>query len=279
MESLSVLFTGKGGKSGSWKIRGEQMSQGIGEFTPDQADMRGFTHAVVVKRMTDNVRRGLNASAKPWVWDLVDFYPQPHCLTWTKSEAVAWVRKKIAGQKPDGIIWPNRRMMEDCEVNLPQTVIYHHHRPGIRINPIRPEVKLVGYEGGDYLGAYRRVLEKECAKRGWRFTVNPAELADLDIVVAFRDPTGYAPFCWKSNVKLANAHGSGTPFIGNPESGYIETQTGAEYWADEPGQIATCFDWLTDQGTRELISQRFRDAAYTLEDAQKDLKEFLCRFK
>lgn len=275
---MAILFTGKGGKSGSWAIRGEQLGQ-IGTVIPHCTDPKGFDVAVVVKRTPDPVIQSLRDYSVPWVWDIVDAYPQPHANLWTKSEGIDWVRKQIATLRPDGIIWPNKKMQEDVGSNLPQTVLYHHHRPGIRSNPIRPDVKTVGYEGGDYLGIYRRTLEKECAKRGWRFTVNPEELVDVDIVVALRDPTGYVPFCWKSNVKLANAHGSGTPFIGNPENGYIETQTGAEYWAEDASQIGRCFDWIADRGTRELIHDRFLAKAYTLEQAQSDLKEFLCRFK
>lgn len=278
MGNPSVLFTGKGGKSGSWAIRGCQLGE-IGTVIPHCTDPKGFDVALVVKRTPQPVIQALRYYNVPWVWDVVDCYPQPHANLWTKAEAINWIHTQIIRAQPDGIIWPNRKMMEDMDVNIPQTVLYHHHRPGIKPNPIRPDVKIVGYEGGDYLGIYRRTLERECDKRGWRFTVTPEHLADVDIVVALRDPTGYVPFSWKSNVKLANAHGSGTPFIGNPENGYIETQTGAEYWAEDPSQIGRCFDWLSDQGTRELVSTRFRDAAYPLEQAQKDLREFLCRFK
>lgn len=272
------LFTGKGGKSGSWQIRGEQLGS-MGSVIPHCTDPKGFDAAVVVKRVPEQVIHGFRDHGVPWVWDIVDAYPQPHCLSWTKSEAIAWVRKQVEQWNPSGIIWPNRKMMEDCDINLPQTVLYHHHRPGIRLNPIREEVKTVGYEGGPYLGSFRGLLEEECSKRGWRFVINPSDITDLDIVVAFRDPTGYVPFSWKSPVKLANAHGSGTPFIGQPENGYVETQSGAEYWAGNRKEIATAFEWLTSQEAREQVHDRFLKCAYSLEAAQKDLKEFLCQFK
>lgn len=276
---MAFLFTGKGGRSGSWAVRGIQLGGGVGSVIPRCTDTKGFDVAVVVKRTPAETIQSLRDNSVPWVWDIVDAYPQPEANHWTRAEGIHWIRKQVDDLSPHGIIWPNRKMMEDCALDLPQTVLYHHHRPGIKVNPIRPEVKTVGYEGGDYLGVYRRTLEKECDKRGWQFVVNPENLADLDIVVALRDPTGYVPFCYKSNCKLANAHGSGTPFIGNPENGYIETQTGAEYWAEDASQIGRCFDWLADQGTRELISTRFRDAAYTLEQAQTDLRNFMCQFK
>lgn len=275
---MGYLFTGKGGASGSWVIRGEQLGQ-IGSVIPHCTDPKGFDAAVVVKRTPERVIQALRDYSVPWVWDVVDCYPQPHANLWSKSEGIAWIRKQVAHLRPDGIIWPNRRMMEDCELDLPQTVLYHHHRPDIKLNPIREKVRTVGYEGGNYLGGWRHLVEAECRKRGWEFVVNPAELANLDIVIAFRDPNGYIPFSWKSNVKLANAHGSGTPFVGAPENGYIETQSGAEYWACSKEDLLVSFDWLSDQSAREQVRDRFLGAAYTLEQAQSDLKAFLCQFK
>lgn len=275
---MAYLFTGKG-TSGSWQIRGQQMAQGIGAAIPHCTDPKGFDAAVVVKRTPSPVIQSLRDYSIPWVWDIVDAYPQPAANGWTRAEAVHWIRYQVAQLRPDGIIWPNRKMMEDAEIDIPQTVLYHHYRPDMRLNPIRKTIQTVGYEGGPYLGRWADFLKSECQRRGWQFVVNPGELASLDVVVALRDPSGYVPFSYKSNVKLANAHGSGTPFIGSPENGYIETQSGAEYWATTRQDVLTAFDWLEDQSAREQIHDRFRDASYSLEQAQQDLTEFLCRFK
>lgn len=88
---------------------------------------------------------------------------------------------------------------------------------------------------------------------------------------------GYVSKHWKSNVKLANAHGSGTPFIGNRESGYEETATGAEYWADNMDEMRMALDWLESQTTREQISGRFMKHAYPVKYAANELLDFLRR--
>ena len=121
------------------------------------------------------------------------------------------------------------------------------------------------------------MIEAECSRRGWSFTVNPANLSDVDIVLALRDPafSGYAQRSWKSNVKLANAHGSGTPFVGQPECGYVETASGCEYWAQDRAGLAMSFDWLESQSAREHVADRFRQCAYTVEQAAGDLRTFL----
>jgi hypothetical protein len=106
---------------------------------------------------------------------------------------------------------------------------------------------------------------------------NPERLADVDIVVAVRAGQAccYATTSWKSNVKLANAHGSGTPFIGNREFGYLETATGREYWADCAGELAMSFDWLESYTTRRDIHERFLQRAMPVSAAAAQLLEFL----
>lgn len=272
-----ILFTGKG-SSGSWQIRGVQLGA-IGHAIPNVSDPTGYDVAVVVKRVPPGVLKGLRARNVPWVWDVVDAYPQPSSVWWSRGEAVRWLRTQIETLRPDGIVWPNRRMAEDAQFAGPQTVLYHHHRPDLKLNPIRETIRSVGYEGGDYLGRWRGLIGAECDRRGWDFLVNPADLANVDVVFAVRDPVGYTSSHWKSNVKLANAHGSGTPFIGNPESGYLETSSGAEYWALDVAGLRTALDWLAPQSARELIRDRFLASAYPLERAQAHLREFLCQFR
>lgn len=281
---MKLLFTGRG-TSGSWAIRGEQLGQACGAAVKQAATQEQCKAADVilaVKRVSDPLLQAIRSSGKPWVFDCVDFYPQPHCTSWSRAEAVAWVKAQIKRLSPAAVVWPNQRMRDDCDTGLPGLVLPHHHRPGIAVNPVRAKVQTVGYEGAaPYLGRWRQAIENECGRRNWRFVVNPARLADLDVVIAVRSVefSGYAQFHWKSNVKMANAHGSGTPFIGQRECGYLETATGAEYWADDPKQLGMCFDWLESQSTREMISDRFRQAAYPVEQAAKELTTFMATLR
>lgn len=277
---MRLLVTGKGG-AGSWIVRGEQLGAAMGATTKPmagRADVRGCDLAVVVKRTPDSVLAALRAERKPWVLDVVDFYPQPISSTWTRAEAIRWVRARIGELQPTALIWPNRQMATDCAIDLPSVVLYHHHRPGIARNPIRERVQVVGYEGAPaYLAGWQRALEAECARRRWRFEVNPRSVADLDIVIALRGGAwdGYVPAHWKSNVKLANAHGSGTPFVGQMERGYLETAAGAERWLTEPGQMRSIFDALESRTTRERVRDAFLAKAYTVTQAAEDLRGFL----
>jgi hypothetical protein len=278
--AMKVLMTGKG-SSGSWQCRGVQLGNALGATVRPLATREDFKAAdisVIVKRVPVQLLQDVRAAGKPWVYDIVDAYKQPESSRWTRDQAIKWAHEHLAALKPDAVIWPNRKMREDCDPGLPGMVLPHHHRPGIRNNPIRKHVKRVGYEGAvQYLAEWEQALAAECKRRGWEFVTNPKHLADLDIVVAMRggDWDGYVPHHWKSNVKLANAHGSGTPFIGQMESGYIETATGCEYWARNTDSLATCFNWLEDQSAREQIHDRFVQAAFPVEQAAADLKGWL----
>lgn len=277
---MRLIFTGNG-TSGSWKVRGEQLGKAVGATVKPRAtlsDLREHHVAIVVKRLHAGLIESLRESDIPWVWDVLDFFPQPLCSTWGRAESIDWVQNRIRTLAPTAVIWPNQKMREECDTGLPGIVLPHHYRPGIAVNPVRPEIRSIGYEGEpSYLAGMRGVIEDECAKRGWRFVINPPQLADVDVVLAMRAGLGmsYAARNWKSNVKLANAHGSGTPFIGNRECGYLETASGCEYWADSPKELSVAFDWLVSQSAREQISDRFRSVAFPVERAAANLLEFL----
>ena len=273
-----ILFTGRG-TSGSWQIRGAQMAQAMGAKALPKARQGHIASAdtvVVVKRMTPELSVFLKG--KRWVWDLVDFYPQPECTEWCRSEAIAWVKSQIQKHNPTGVIFANKRMQMDCKTSTPSTAIHHHHRPDIKLNPIRKEVQSVAYEGAPaYLGKWAGRLISECNRRGWDFMVNPRYLADCDIVVAFRDDAvnGYVQRHWKSNVKLANAHGSGTPFIGPCESGYSETATGYERWLESPEGLSAALDELECYELRKTIHRQFISSRLSVHTVAQQYRDFI----
>ena len=279
-----VLFTGKG-TSGSYAIRAQQLAHALGAPEKPRATADDIARAelvVVVKRLPDGMLATLRAAGKPWVWDCVDAYPQPECSTWNRQQAIDWMRAELARLQPDAVIWPNARMCDDIAWTGPQEVIYHHHRPGIARNPIRERIKTVAYEGRPaYLEGWEKPIADACEAIGASFMVNPQHLCDVDVVLALRGPkwNGYCQQSYKSNVKLANAHGSGTPFIGMPECGYEETRTGAEYWVKTPADLLRALRWLEAQSSREEVSERFLAAAFPVERAAAQLREFLCKLK
>jgi hypothetical protein len=263
---MHILMTGRG-TSGSFQIRGVQLGQTIGATVmPNALDVAPYHVAVLVKRPTAELLQRFRRAGTKVIWDVVDAWPQPAGNEWTKERCLAWLEEMIAMIQPAGIVAATQAMAADCEhFGVPVLALPHHARPGLRMNPIRP-VKVVAYEGGEqYIASWRPVIEAECARRGWQFVTQPTELADVDIVLALRDSSGYAPRNWKSNVKLANAQGSGTPVICNREAGYLETASGAERWADTPDELAAAFNELESTAVHRDASKILRNAAPSID--------------
>lgn len=272
---MRLLFTGKG-SSGSWQIRGEQLGAELGATVKPNATLADCSAAdliVCVKRTPAPVVEAIRACGRPWLLDLVDCWPQPTGNRWHKDEAIRFLRERLRTLRPTGAIYATMAMQDDAD--YPGFTLPHHGRSGLGANPIRENVATVAYEGRDaYLGPWRKHIERECARRDWKFVVNPPRITDADIVVAFRggEWDGYACWRWKSNVKLANCQITGTPFVGLPESGYTETASGAEYFVWSAPALALAFDWLTPHENRLAVGNRLRSNAYTVADAAKDFR-------
>ena len=280
MRPLNFLFTGSG-KSGSWKIRGEQLGAAVGATAlPMAVDVDAFDLVVVVKRVPPELLLRLHTAGVKFVWDIVDAWPQPNGNAWSREEARAWLRQELARVRPFAVVAATRAMAQDVQELAPATPVIalpHHARPGIEPNPLREAVGVVGYEGGEaYIAGWRKEVERECSARGWRFVVNPSSLSQLDIVLALRDADGYAPRNWKSNVKLANAQASGTPFIGVAERGYTETAlVGCERFVSSPRELSVALDALRPLAERKRVSGWMRSVAPLLPSVAHEYKQWL----
>lgn len=279
---MNVLLTGRG-TSGSWQIRGVQLGAAIGAtVVPRALDVAGFDLAVIVKRAEPDLLHRLHRAAVPIVFDVVDAWPQPVGNYWNRAECMAWLADEVRRIQPAGLVAATRAMAKDCEVfGLPTLMLAHHARPGIERNPVRDKVRAIGYEGAErYLGRWRPMLEAECSRRGWKFVLNPPSLTDLDIVVALRHEDGYAPRNWKSGCKLSNAQGSGTPFVGCREAGYLEQAIGtAEKWADNELGLMRALDELTPHAERRRCSEWMLSAAPRLPAVASVYAEWLRQFE
>ena len=270
-----VLVTGNG-KSGSWHIRGAQLGQAIGaDVIPKARAVKGADITVIVKRIDMELIRNART---PIVYDIVDGWPQPIGNTWDRKQCLHWLESQIKLIKPHAIVAATRAMAHDVKVLFggPVLALPHHARPNQTVNPIAPTMRVVGYEGGvQYLGKWHADMVTECMKRGWSFVTNPACLADLDVVVAVREAQGYAARNWKSGVKLANAQGTGTPFIGCREAGYEETASGAELWADDMREMRAALGKLEDANVRRDASETLYSARPKLEDVAATYRKWL----
>lgn len=271
---MKILFTGRG-TSGSWQIRGVQLGAALGADVQPMVSKTSADVVVAVKRIPDPLLAAIRGSYV--VWDVVDAWPQPRGNDWSAELCQAWLDSEFARIKPNAIIAATNKMADDCaRFGVPVLWLPHHHRPGIEANPIREKIQTIGYEGAEnYMAPWLPVIEADCRKIGAKFVINPRQLADLDVVLALRGSTGYAPRNWKSGVKLANAQGSGTPWIGCREIGYTETAAGGEKWADTDRELVKSIADLKDVDTRRNISAALRVGAFSVNDAAEKLRGFL----
>jgi hypothetical protein len=278
---MNILFTGRGG-AGSWQIRGEQLARDIDEAIAlpqaSYGDIVDCDLVMAVKRLPLDLVRHVRSAKKRWVWDVVDFYPQPLCTHWAREEAIRWVKQQIAQANPTAVVWPNQRMRDDCDDGRPGLVLYHHHRPGLDAITVAPKLRHVAYEGAaPYLGQWAAALASACRVHGAKFLLNPSSMRVADAVVAVRDTpfAGYAQTHWKSNVKLANAQALGAVFVGQRECGYQETSTGAELWVDSAKDLPAALEALASQEFRAGMQAKALAGAYPVRQAAADLERFL----
>lgn len=275
---MNILFSGSG-RSGSWKIRGEQLGRCLGaDVIPNALDVAAYDLVVLVKRPKQELVERVHKAGIPLVYDVVDAWPQPIGNSWNQDDAMIWLEQQINKIKPTAIVAATNSMKNDlAQFGVPVLHVPHHARSGMPINKIKENIKVVGYEGSEiHLGVWKEIIEEECSNRGWDFVINPDCISDLDIVVALRDTTGYPARSWKSNVKLANAQATGTPFIGCRESGYLECSIpGIEKWADTPQELKIAFDILTPKKERQRVSEWMLSVAPRLEPIAAFYREWL----
>jgi hypothetical protein len=272
-----ILFTGRN-RSGSWIIRGEQLGAAVGGNAQVNAgNVHGYDLVVLIKRPEPDLLRRLQSAGLPIVWDILDAWPQPEGNFWGQSKCLQWLKEEIDRVRPVAIVAATEAMAADCRKFVASAfALPHHGRPYQAINLIRDKAQAIGYEGGlQYLGAWHSMLEGEAKKRGWKFILNPKQLADIDIIVAMRAAGGYAAKHWKSNVKLANAQITGTPCVMNREQGYLETARGGVSWADTQEELGAALNSLSDVSVRRNAAQLLLASKLTLESLAMRYREWL----
>ena len=290
---MKVLMAGYG--NASWEIRGAQIAPLIGaDVIKHPSDVFNYDVLIVVKNVSDK-RIIDHACARniPIVWDVVDNWPQLERRgsgidggsVWSREESLAWIKRLMKTIRPSAFVVNTSMMENDFAIfNLPVLNLPHHSKPGITRNPIRRNVRKVGYEGGlPVIGKWLSIVQQECTKRGWEFVVDAGrsgesafKYADVDIGIGLRhDVNGYMSTNWKPVVKLANMHASGTPCILSPTKSLEELAVGGEVWVSTAQELSDAFDMLQSYDTRLAISNQLVTGTITIDDIAKKYKQWL----
>ncbi len=271
---MNVLILG-GGK-GSFQMRGVQLGAAIGArvaTAPNDTDLRWADVVVLIKKFGAMFASQVQQAGKPIVWDALDFWRQPDDNRLDEKQAIAKLHAQIKVIKPVLTIGATEAMAKACNgVYLP-----HHSWAGLVPTPAREKVQTVAYQGNAvYLGRWKAAIEKECARRGWTFVINPADLSRADILVSFRDGVWDGWICreWKSGVKLVNAIAAGRPIISQESAGLREVQPDG-CTIERFDDIDAAFDFYAPYEPRVGVVEDHDAATFTLEAIAAQYQQIL----
>lgn len=168
---MNVLIVGNG--SGSWAMRGKQLGTRIGArvtSTPQAEDWRWCDCVVMVKNWGARFAAEARSAGKTIVWDVVDFWRQPHDNRLDETAAKALFQKAIAAVGADLVIGATEAQARAAGgVYVP-----HHTWSGLEPMAPQPECKRVLYQGNPaYLGRWHACLTDACRALGWQFVMDP----------------------------------------------------------------------------------------------------------
>ncbi|MEO8678154.1 MAG: hypothetical protein ABI665_03855 [Vicinamibacterales bacterium] len=249
------MMLGLGNKPGSWQIRGQQLGAALdarATSTPNDADWRWADLAVLVKRSEPRFGPDARAAGVPIVWDALDCWRQPTDNGCTEAASRKILQAHQQAIKPALTIGATQAQAEAAGgVYLP-----HHSWPGLEPTSPRERVTTVAYQGNAaYLGNWLARVSLACGARGWQFVVNPRDLRDADILVAFRDGSWDGWMCreWKSGVKLVNALAAGRPIITQISAAAREITAAPVVLCDEGVTLDAALDMAAPLSMRQQV--------------------------
>lgn len=252
---MHLLIVGSG--KGSWEMRGVQLGAALGAretSAPSERDWQWADLAILIKKRAITFAPAAHRAKVPIVWDALDFWSQPSENRCHAARALQVFEIQRRAIKPVLTIAATQAMATDCG----GVYLSHHSWQGLTPTPARARVHTVGYDGNDlYLGAWKAVLERACHARGWRFVINPKDLTQVDLLVAFRDGIRDGWICrqWKSGVKLVNAIAAGRPIITQPCAAWDELRPDGSV-IDDPRDLDAALDRWSDHMTRSAVVDR-----------------------
>lgn len=259
---VNLLIVGSG--KGSWEMRGVQLGRELGARVtsdPSPADLAWSDLVVLVKRAILLHGARVRSAGRPIVWDALDFWSQPAQNGLTESAAVALLRQTIDRYRPDLVIGATEAMAAAAGgVCLP-----HHGYLGLTPAPARIECRAVGYDGNAvFLDRWAQTVKDACDRRGWRFVVNPPDLAAVDLMVSLRGGPWDGWMCrsWKSGVKIANAVLAGRPILTQDCAAARELPHAGSV-IETPAELSDALDYWSGRMVRAEAVERSRVLAPT----------------
>lgn len=284
---MKITFAGHESK-GAWVLRAKQIAPYLNarldpNFTNNKCDL-----LILVKKPEPPILKKIVKSKVPIIWDIQDSWPQTLTNNLSQSsreDFLNYYSDLLDKIKPKIIISATSQMKKDMEeLGYRSVIINHHCRKDINLNPIRNELNIVGIEGnpkqfGNWIDRMTNICNKINLTFKYNLDTTKDKLHLFDLVVNIRAHNGYGAKYWKSNIKLANAHGSGTPAICSREQGYLDNACGYERWADTEEEIIAAIEELRPYEVRKEIHEQFLRYKISIEDVVKEYQNLIDSIK
>lgn len=252
---MKIVFTGLGGKAGSWHMRGVQMAATRPDWIAipkaTKADLVGADAVVLVKRAPKDTVAAIKAWGGPFLYEPLDFYDQPASPEITNPQHVE--RRFMDYFKwllPDVVLTTNSAMASDLKMLCKKTVVLpHHYDPRIDGRCFRRKNKVLVYWGHPrYLGGWEAVATESCRALGLEFCVNPKDPSNCLLMFGVRGGKygTWLDHRWKSCVKGSTAMILGVPFLAQPDVSYVEHCGSHLVEVGEPGGLFSSMKMALD---------------------------------
>lgn len=289
---MKVLFTSRGGHSGTWRMRGIEMASAKPDWrvvaNANKYDLRGVDAVVLIKRMLPETLHQIRQWGGPFFYDALDFWRQP--LDDISISSIKDIKKvffqRFKNISPHVILCTNTAMAKDIAQLGYRTEVHYHHYDSKLIPYTDAIPNSILYWGRiRYLGEWQDIMRKTCKKLGKTFICctgkeplanKPEYKVEAMFAVRGKEYGTWLAKRWKSGVKGVTAERLGLPFIAMREQSYIEQASKNLFPFKNKEELESAIIKAFKHKDKDHI--RIPSTEYSLENCANKLEKTIERF-
>ena len=235
---MKVLFTGKGGITGTWRMRAIEMASTHTNWKAvpmaTKQDFIGIDAVVLIKRINPTLLEPIKQWGGPFFYDALDFWRQSieDTTIFSVKDIHKTFNKYFNRCSPFVILCTNKIMAKDiASMGYKTEVHYHHYDSKLIPSKNRLSNSILYWGLSRYLEEWYDIMKKVCKKLDKVFLVHSGKQSiigssayNAEAMFAVRGGkyNTWLAKRWKSGIKGITAERLGIPFIAMPEQSYIE---------------------------------------------------------
>ncbi|KKM63554.1 hypothetical protein LCGC14_1510320 [marine sediment metagenome] len=284
---MKVLFTARGGSTGTWRMRGVEMASAKPDWrviaNANKHDLKGMDAVVLIKRLPPHTLNEIRKWGGPFFYDALDFWRQPIDDVYVSS--VQDIQKRFKDRlrqcSPHIVLCTNKIMAKDiASMGYKTKVHYHHYDP--RLVPYENAVpnSILYWGRKQYLGEWYDIMSERCKKLNKTFLChsgkesiigNSALCTEAMFAVRGGDYGTWLARRWKSGIKGITAERLGVPFIAMREQSYMEQSTKNLFAFEDEDELEGAIIRAFEEKDKSYI--RNPSTKYSLENCANQLEK------